>query len=301
MKNNAKYQLIERAYQDYNESIVKINHEKIKSLDLSNFTFNELTGNEILALKGKTLREVVAFLIGLNSINYQYWNLIEDKFYRYSNNDKVGALAAFEGFEKMWNAFENHNIYFKLHSIVAVHVIQRYFGDIPEQISRIEIFKESMNKDLLNKCFVIIKEDIDRHLISTDTAEKIAQIMPLSFKEPYLKKIQLALYEIALHARSIGYDVKEDLTVAADYQLPKVLEAMGIINYSNSLYSHIENQKPIAQNSKEEKAIRAATIIACENISSEHNISIPTIDRWLWLARNDYKNKKFHLTKTTAY
>ena len=50
-----------------------------------------------------------------------------------------------------------------------------------------------------------------------------------------------------------------------------------------------------------EKAIRAATILASDQISKIHNIDIPTLDKLLWLQRNNFPNLNFHLTKTTKY
>lgn len=76
---------------------------------------------------------------------------------------------------------------------------------------------------------------------------------------------------------------------------------MGVLTYSPELSKKIDNFELIEENSKEEKALRAATILACENIAEKHNISIPALDRLLWLARNYFKDKKFHLTKTSNY
>lgn len=116
-----------------------------------------------------------------------------------------------------------------------------------------------------------------------------------------LKKIQLALYEIAQIYVDKGTDVSCDITVAADYQIPKVLEGMSVLKYSEELSKKIDNFELIEENSREEKALRAATIISCEAISEKHHISIPALDRLLWLARNDFKNKNFHLTRTSNY
>ena len=296
---NAKQIVLLEANKDYNKNIVKINYDIINKLDFTGFGNIELSENEKSALASKDFKNSVAFLLGLNSINYQYWDLIDNQFYRYSNNGKVGALAAFEGFENLFNDLDNKNILNRLHSHEASSIMNEYFGNIPSVLSRIKILKESLSSDNIEKCFKIIMADINQ--IDSNTAYKVAQIMPLSFNEPYLKKIQLALYEVVLHTQSLDYNTKQELTVAADYQLPKVMEAIGILTYNQSLIDAIDSYTLIKENSIEEKAIRAATILACEDISKVHGINIPTIDRWLWLARNDYKDKKFHLTKTTAY
>lgn len=85
--------------------------------------------------------------------------------------------------------------------------------------------------------------------------------------------------------------LKTDLTVAVDYQIPRILEHRSVLEY---------NQELIKAESKEEKALRAATIIACNEIYEYHKVSIPALDRMLWLARNERK-KPFYLTKTPRY
>jgi hypothetical protein len=300
---NGKYYVIQRAYQDYNPIIVGINENKITELKFEGTFIEELSPYEQEALKGKNLDESIKFILALNSINYQYWSKDERGFTRYTNNGLTGALAAFDGFIQLWNRFSvDHEFYKKINK----PLMQEFFGDIPEKESRIAIFKESLNPTNLHRALNIVKRHLNDGLIDTQSATEVAQVLPLSFNEPYLKKIQLALYEIVLHYNKEFADknkepVKELLTVAADYQLPKVLEAMNLLSYSPELKARIDNYDLIASDSKEELAIRSATIIICEKIAQYHRLSIPAVDRWLWLARNDFGDKKFHLTRTTAY
>lgn len=288
------------AYSNYNKNIVNINESVIEALDLTNQQLNnlELSENENEALKGMTINESIKFLIGLNSINFRYWDLNNGNFNRYQHNGQIGALAAYEGFIDLWKMHTTHSDFYDK---LSINTIETYFGDIPDKQNRLIILKESLNPILSNEVAYQIEKKITSGEINTTLAHDISQLMPKSFKEPYLKKIQLALYEMSLYARTKGYNIKDSLTVAADYQLPKVLEAMGILEYSQELKHKIDNHIELPENSKEEIAIRAATIIACEYLASKHNLPITSIDRWLWLARNDFKDKKFHLTKTTAY
>lgn len=283
--------IISEAYKDYDESIVKIKPDNIKLLKFD----KELTlsDNENEVFNNMNLKDVIKFIIGLNSINYKYWDLVDDTFIRYKNNNQEGALAAFDGFVNLWENVK--------YPVSEADVI-KYFGNIPDIKSRVEILNESLNPTLLETVSELILDKLEYvAVINTDFAFEVANLMPKSFKEPYLKKIQLALYEIVIHTRKYNPEIIEDLTVAADYQLPKVLEAIGILEYNSKLTDKISKHQLIEEGSKEEKAIRAATIIACELISNEHNVSIPTVDRALWLARKNYTNKNFHLTKTTAY
>lgn len=293
MKNQSI--VLDRAKKDYNPLIVKINEKNLDNLNIYNLYLENLAPNETNALNNKSLELSIAFILRLNSINFKYWTLENGQFIRYHHEGLIGALAAHKGFFRLDNYLKENN------TLINIEAISNFFGNISEKEERLLLLTEVYQEDKMDEAISLIKSSLKNNMIDVNLANDIAQIFPLSFKEPYLKKIQLALYEIALHARSFNIQTNIFLTVAADYQLPKVLEAMGILSYSNKLSNKINNYILLDKHSIEENAIRAATVIACEKISTKYNVSIPTIDRWLWLARNDFKNKKFHLTNTTDY
>lgn len=118
----------------------------------------------------------------------------------------------------------------------------------------------------------------------------------------FLKRLQLLF--IQLHRRFGWYeDFVKTLTVPADYQLPKVLNAFGAIDYSDELKTKINNAEIIIRGSREETEIRAATIVVCDMIVKELNIFPYQVDDFLFsLAKSKgMKTKKFHLTITTDY
>lgn len=92
-----------------------------------------------------------------------------------------------------------------------------------------------------------------------------------------------------------------DVSVAADYQLPKVLRHLGVLTYSPKVAGLVDNELPIVSGSPEERAIRAATVLGAEELAKHLGLSIPQLDSWLWLQRNAAKAAKFHLTETTYY
>lgn len=290
--------VIEQANKDYNPSLVSINEEKIYSLSFNEEEKNILLSSEFDGLEDKNIQDCVRFLIALNSINYQFWSLQENQFIRYHNRGQIGALGYFAGFVEFYQYLELYEFNINL---IDESSLSFYFGDIPDKENRILILKEAFNSSNFEKVFSTVSEHIKNESINVSLAEKIAAIMPLSYQDPYLKKIQLALYEISQSYYLRGKNISCDITVAADYQIPKVLEGMGILTYHSSLIEKIELFKSIEKDSKEENAIRAATILACEKISTYHNISIAALDRVLWLARNNFKGKNFHLTHTTYY
>jgi hypothetical protein len=286
--------ILNRAQFDYKGHIVSISDEMIARLKFPTTPETEqLSIYEMQVLSTMSLEKAIHFLLGLNSINYKYWSN-EEKFVRYEHNGQVGALAAFEGFTQLF--FNLDDAY-----LINYDIMKQYFGDIPEMGSRIDILRESFHSKHMHLATQLILNAIDNGSMTVKTASEVAKIMPQSFEDPYLKKIQLALYEMAILANTNhNKQVVYDLTVAADYQLPKVLEALGVLNYSQELSEKIEHGIPLISNGHEELAIRAATILSCEKIIHMHPISVSYLDRWLWLQRNDF-NKKFHLTKTTYY
>lgn len=292
-----KNKVIAQACIDYKEDVVSINYAAIGDIDLPKIKL--LKNNEQYSdVANLSLKESCRYLIALNSINYQFWDVKENgEFIRYENDCYVGALAMNKGFENLYK-FMCQNKFNT--GMLNIELISNFFGDIPEKEERLSILKESFNPIFFEKVFEIIDSDSKKGFLTTETAEKIAAIMPISFSDPYLKKIQLAIYEIAAVYNARSNNVETDITVAADYQIPKVLEGLGVLKYSDNLSRKINNKELIEQGSIEEKALRAATILACDEIAYQHKLSIPVLDKQLWLLRNKF-NSNFHLTKTPMY
>jgi len=103
------------------------------------------------------------------------------------------------------------------------------------------------------------------------------------------------------------HDINE-LTVFADYELPKSLRAMGVIEYAPHLAKIVDNQELVEKDSQEEVEIRAATIHAAKRIQDRINslrtdnpVNALHIDYKLWESGRTYKDSKHHLTRTIAY
>jgi len=125
------------------------------------------------------------------------------------------------------------------------------------------------------------------------------------------KRAQLAVG--MLHSRLQGTGVfscpdVDQLTVFADYQLPRGLRNMGVLKYGSELAERVDNSRPIERDSQMEKEVRAFTIVASELLREEltkrpelGNLDARGLDSYLWsMARTD-KNSKPHVTVTTAY
>ena len=90
------------------------------------------------------------------------------------------------------------------------------------------------------------------------------------------------------------------LPIPADYQVPKVLNGIGFIKYSDGLEDIIKKEILIPKGSKYEIQIRAATVLACQNICEVTGWNSSEIDTWFWTKRNEVKFP-FHLSITTDY
>lgn len=100
----------------------------------------------------------------------------------------------------------------------------------------------------------------------------------------------------------------DNLTVYADYQLPKVLRDIGVIEYEDSLSYLVDSGFEIHEGSWKELEIRASTIHAADRLMKQVNRINPeaganamTIDYKLWGMRNLPGGKPHHITRTISY
>ena len=128
------------------------------------------------------------------------------------------------------------------------------------------------------------------------------------------KRAQLAV--CMLYGKLRGTDAEfrivdlDEFTVFADYGIPAGLAAQGVIEYDEALEQAIEAGETIPENSNEEVEIRAATVVAGNELLRELNsasrpeagekVAIPELDYVLWQMRND-ADTVAHITPTTAY
>jgi hypothetical protein len=293
-----KNQIIDQANKDFNPNVVSIDDDAINKTDLDKskiyFYFAKQDFIDI-----RNTQENINFILGYHSINYQHWSINKNnRLERYEYSDKIGVDAILFGFQ---NLFIKNSQQAISSDFLKESDITNFFGDVPDKKGRLEILKESLNKHKLIKVNKIIDEAVDNNLIDVSTAYKIANIMPKSFGDPYLKKIQLALYEISELLQITNPRLQTDLTVSVEYQIPKVLSALGIIKYDNNLLDTISSANLIEVDSIQEKAIRGASLLACEKICQIHQIDGPYLHNLLWEQRKDFGNLKFHLTKTKRY
>ncbi len=101
-----------------------------------------------------------------------------------------------------------------------------------------------------------------------------------------------------------------ELGIPADYQVPKTLWHLGILEYEDSLLAKIDRGEAIPAKSPEELGIRLATVAAASKLLEAINVFRPDSEqRWtmveldyeLWSAGRAAKHLPHHLTETTDY
>lgn len=100
----------------------------------------------------------------------------------------------------------------------------------------------------------------------------------------------------------------ERLTAFADYKLPQVLRAVGVLEYAFDLAQKVDSLSLLAPGSIEEIEIRSATICAVEDLGrnlASLGVELPSyaIDWCLWGVSHDvdYERLPHHRTRTIYY
>ncbi len=275
----------------YNPDIAKYSTEHIPEITQTVKLNNDLNISPYL----KTTEDIIHYYLVLNSINHQFWKHDDTgSFIRYSFKNKVGALALEDG---MYNLINDYKGMSNIPEITS-EIFNKYFGEMPIPNTRIVILNEALSEKG-KECAKQLAEKIESGWTIMEAFD-ISQMIPSGYKDEALKKAQLILHMASSALKTKGIQVDVELTCFADYQVPRVLRHMGILKYNEQLSELIDTQTVIKADSIEEKAIRAATILACEELSVKMRMSPEELDYYLWSQRN-MADKPFHLTYTTAY
>ena len=178
-------------------------------------------------------------------------------------------------------------------------------ADVPFAEKRLEIFEafaDPVRHQAVMDLIDAAKKG-DEYVFDVSFAQNLAAIMPEGFGEdPFLKKSILT----ALMAAGNGYhhgvkvDVS-DMTVAADYILPQVLNAdhIGVLSFSPTLTEKLQKRQLFAENAQEVTVLRAAAVVACEKLASLSGLSAQDIDGHLWMAGRKLENARPHMMCVT--
>lgn len=267
------------------------------------------------SLSGNLCRSI-GFLVAMNVLNYQFWDVTpEGEFIRYRHGVLEGAYALQAAFTQAWlrnaplepmsdDLYFHHVIGGLQKELSGADGVKQLFGDIPNPTSRAALLREVLNPVRLAIVAQYLAARVSREgQLDYGDAIGLAHQFPDCYDEPYLKKAQLTLMFIAAEwrARPDAPQLRLDISAAADYQLPKVLRAMGLLQYSPAVAALVDNGTLIEKNSDVENAIRAATVLACFDLAQHFGKGVEQVDFWIWLQRNTATSALFHRTRTTDY
>ena len=98
------------------------------------------------------------------------------------------------------------------------------------------------------------------------------------------------------------------LTVFADYRLPQILRGEGALLLAGDLAARIQAGEPLARNAPDEAAIRAATVVAADELVAALRPRFPfvdalLVDNLLWRRAVEQGDAlpAFHRTRCTDY
>jgi Potential Queuosine, Q, salvage protein family len=134
----------------------------------------------------------------------------------------------------------------------------------------------------------------------------------------FWKRAQICVADLArllpgtgVRAHPMGHlGALERLTAFADYKVPQVLRALGILEYGPELARQVDARDPLTAGSAAEVEIRAATLWACELAAREAMrlspdstaVTATEIDLRLWIAGQQSAGlKPYHRTRTAYY
>jgi hypothetical protein len=128
---------------------------------------------------------------------------------------------------------------------------------------------------------------------------------------PFLKRAQILAADLAsaLNGTELATtDRVGELTAFADYKVPQVLRQLGILRYAPELAARIARMERIPADSREEIAIRAATVQACDRLVSAvqargYETTASDLDWRLWTLGQSLPDdaEPYHRTATVFY
>jgi len=304
-----------------NSSVVSINKEKIFELAEKIKEYPIPNWDNITQFLGEP-EETIQYYFFLDSINFCFWNIRGKERWTFEKDGEwLNGYSAFSYAikkavlknKKLLDASYLSNITFEEFSKIFEGKGELLLLEKRHEIIR-ENFKILRDKYAENAANLVrIAENNVNKLI-----ESILKDFP-SFKDwsefqdqkiYFLKRAQIFISDIyyAFQGKHYGFFKNmEDLTIFADYKLPQLLEAEGVLVYDETLKNKIKNDVLIEKDSLEEIEIRTNTIFACEMLVQQlsklgRKLTSQNIDWMLWfLAKNTKFFLPYHKTITTNY
>lgn len=175
---------------------------------------------------------------------------------------------------------------------IIIENVKPLLEDVPFKENRLAIFEEFAKPDAYEKIGKILEQSKtgeNEYTFSFDSVQKLAKAFPKSFGEdPFYKKASLLFIAMTGFGRSKGIDVKVDVPVASDYRLPKSLEDFGILKVNPELREAVNKDKVLHEDHPAVQHLRAATVVACADLSKQTGFDSAEVDFPLWSKKSEH-------------
>lgn len=300
--SSAKHRLIARAQADYQPELVEIDHDAISRLPIRADRFNHVSTGLAGKPAGAAPETAAAYCIVLNSLNFMFWTPEPDGFSRYHWREAGGAHGLTAALDHAWGGARGVEILRERLGSGEEQAVVDAFGAISMPRRRAQFLREVLHGNQLEKAAAELVEAGNAGLLTSDHAERLAQHFPMTYgQDAYLMRAQLALMWYAGYLTERGAAVECNITVAASYQMPRVMRSIRVLRFSVGLAEMIHKHVLILRNSPEERAIRAATVLGAQATATHLGVSEHAMVNVLWHNRQACGGIPYHLTVTTDY
>ncbi len=175
-------------------------------------------------------------------------------------------------------------------------------GEISLARRRAQFLREVLSADQLEQSAAALVAAASTGRLTSDDAERLAKRFPMAYgQDVYLMRAQLTLMWFAGYLMEQGIEVDCDITVAASYQMPRVMRSIRVLRFAPELAAKIDRHELIMRDSAEERAIRAATVLGAQAMAQHLGVSEHAMVNVLWQNRHACGALPYHLTVTTDY
>ena len=252
---------------------------------------------------------LLRYLFVIDTLNYCFWVNAGFEYYSLAKN--------------LYETLKNKKDFFEIENLVKMTPEQ-----LKENVFKCDFCLLNERARMIREVFIIIKNEYNglcSNFVKECNKDAIKLVKKIidsfwCFRDQaiyngeqifFYKRAQILVSDIYLASLDINEAKKNNeendiinftkksisqLTMFADYRVPQILRAKGILKYDKHLSDLVDNKKELPHGSKEEIEIRAATIQSVEkikNILKEHGREAMSIecDVYLWEEGEKIKDK----------
>lgn len=297
-----KERLLAQADLDYQPELVAFDPEAIARLPIRAERFSHLEVGLAERPAGQTAAGAAAYSIALNSLNFMFWSPTPQGITRFHWRGEGGAHGLKAALDHLWGEEATPVRLRAALGAGSEAALLEALGEISLARRRAQFLREILLDDQLEQAAAELVAAARTGRLDADDAERLAQRFPLAYgQDPYRMRAQLALMWFAGYLMERGIKVECDITVAAGYQMPRVMRSIKVLRFAPELAARIDGHVLILRDSPEERAIRAATVLGTQAMARHLGVSEHAMVNVLWHNRHACGAIPYHLTVTTDY